>query len=74
MNENQLTIVREYELDKPLIQKIDFIIDTLLIEIVTVNMIIHLNINVNMMLNLQISLIMKSSIKQFLIKAWICFN
>ena len=28
INENQLTIVREYEFDKPLIQKIDSIIDT----------------------------------------------
>ena len=27
MNENQLTIVKEYEFDKPLIQKIDSIID-----------------------------------------------
>ena len=27
MNENQLTIVKEYEFDKPLIQKIDSVID-----------------------------------------------
>ena len=27
MNKNQLTIVKEYEFDKPLIQKIDSIID-----------------------------------------------
>ena len=27
MNENQLAIVKEYEFDKPLIQKIDSIID-----------------------------------------------
>ena len=27
MNENQLTIVKEYEFDKPLIQKIDSILD-----------------------------------------------
>ena len=27
MNENQLTIVKEYEFDEPLIQKIDSIID-----------------------------------------------
>ena len=27
MNENQLTIVKEYEFDNPLIQKIDSIID-----------------------------------------------
>ena len=27
MNENQLTFVREYEFDKPLIQKIDSVIE-----------------------------------------------
>ena len=27
MNENQLTIVKEYEFDKPLIEKIDCVID-----------------------------------------------
>ena len=58
MNENQLTLVKEYEFDKPLLQKIDSIIDNCYRDCHK-KIFIHLNINVNMILNLQISLIMK---------------
>ena len=58
MNDNQLTIVKEHELDKPFLQKIDSIIDNCYRDCHK-NIFIHLNIKLNMILNLQISLIMK---------------
>ena len=60
MNENQLTIVKEYEIDKPLIQKIDSMIDKCYRDCHKKYFLI-LYINVNMILNLRISLIMKQS-------------
>ena len=43
MNENQLTIVKYYEFDKPLIHNIDSLIDNR-IAIVIINIFIDLNI------------------------------
>ena len=51
MNENQLTIVKGYELDRPLIQKIDSLIDNCYRDCLGK----YLNLNVNTLLNLQIS-------------------
>ena len=73
MNKNQLTIVKEYEFDNPLIQKIDSIIDNS-IRVVIINIFTHLIIFVNMIFNLQISLIMNQLISQYLKKAWVCTN
>ena len=53
MDENQLTNFEKYEIIKPLFHKIDEDL-IIIIEIVTINVIIHLNMNVNMILDLQI--------------------
>ena len=73
MNENQLTIVLEYEFNNPLIQKIDSLIDKSLRDCHK-NIFIQLITYVNMIYILQVSLILKQLISQFLIKAWVCMN
>ena len=58
LNETQLSIVKEFQFDKPLFQKIDCI----------KNILTHLIINVNMILNLQIPLKMTQLIIQLAVK------
>ena len=67
MNGKQFTVVKEYQSDKPLIHKINSIIDNCFRNCHKKNF-IHLIIYVNMILILKISLIMKQLISQFLIK------
>ena len=58
MNKNQLTVVKEYEYVKPLIQKIDSLIDNCYRDCHK-NFFIRLNIDVYIILILQILEIMK---------------
>ena len=58
MNQNQLTVVKEYEFDNPLIQNIDSIINKRYRDCHK-NIITHLNMNVYTILILQMTLIMK---------------
>ena len=60
MNKNQLTLVKEYEFNNPLIQKVDSLIDKSLRDCHK-KIFTHLIIYVNMILNLQISLKMKNN-------------
>ena len=69
MNEN--LIVKEYEFNEPIIQNIDSIF---LLQIVIINIFIHLIINVKIKLILQISLIMKQLIQQSPITIRVCMN
>ena len=59
MDENQLTFVKNYEFFKPLLHKIDAIIDNCYRDCLIKNTVTHLNRNVNMISNLQILEIMK---------------
>ena len=59
-NQNQLTIVKQYEIIKPLIHKIDSIIDNCIRDCHNKFFhFIHLKINVYMLFNLQILVILK---------------
>ena len=73
MNDNQLTIVKEYEFDNSLIKKIDSIIDNSIRDCHNkyFHTFDHICENDS---NFKISLIMKQLISQFLIKAWVCMN
>ena len=61
MNENQLTFVKEYEFDKPLIHMIDSIIDNCIRDCHRKNL-VHLITFVYMILKLHLSLIMNQLI------------
>ena len=73
MNKNQLTIGKEYEFDKPLIHKIDSIIDKCCRD--CHNSYFH-TFKYRCIYNifLQILEIMKKLIYQFLMKTWVCVN
>ena len=64
-------IVKEYEIDKPLIQKIDSIINNCIRD--CHNKYFHTFDHICQDI-LQVSLIMNQLISQFLIKAWVCIN
>ena len=70
MNEIQLTLVKKYKYDNPLITKIDSLIDNSIRDCLC-KIFIHLIINVNIILVLQILVIKQQLISQFLIKAWV---
>ena len=69
MNEIQLTLVKKYKYDNPLITKIDSLIDNSIRDCLC-KIFIHLIINVNIIV-LQILVIKQQLISQFLIKAWV---
>ena len=69
MNENQLTIIKEYEFDKPDFHEIDYLLDDIIKD--CRNKYFHtFEINLFMIFNLQIFLILKKSISQLLIDLW----
>ena len=73
MNENHLTIDKKYEISKPLVHKIDSIIDNCFRDCHK-KLFIHFNVDVYIILNLQILVKVRYLIYQFLIKTWVCMN
>ena len=75
MNKNQLTIVKEYEFDNPLIQKIGFIIDDCIRNchykyFHTFDHVCEYILNFTKTSNITTNQL----ISQFLIKTWVCMN